>query len=301
MGMILVTGAGGFLGGYVCRALSAHGHEVVATDRAFASPSPCREEQGDVTDTGFVAGLLHTCSFTAVVHLAAMRNSASQQQPDESMRVNIGGSLGLLQAARRAGVSRFIFGSSISAYGPKPFAQYGEVSEAEPAAPDNVYGVGKRYVEVAGEQVRRQSGMAFVALRIAMVVGAGVTSTASQWRGEIFEKLRAVQHTPIHLPYAEHEILPLIHVTDVAEITRRIVEAERARHVIYNTPCENVTCGDLAEAVRTLNPNVELVLDGSGTRSDPEAIDGRRCAEEFGFRPLPVKERLRLAFESGEP
>ncbi|MCL5997468.1 MAG: NAD(P)-dependent oxidoreductase, partial [Chloroflexi bacterium] len=278
---------------------SAHGQAVVALDRDSATSLPCPTVRGDIGAPGFLAGLFHTYSFEAIVHLAAVRNTASQQRPDEAMRVNIGASLALLQLAQQFAVSKFIFGSSISAYGPKPYAGYGEVSESELAAPDNVYGCSKRYVEIVGEQYRQQGKLQFVALRIAMVVGAGVVSTASSWRGEIFEKLCARQHTPIALPYAGHEIIPLIHVADVAEIARRLVEAERTRYPIYNTPADNWTCGDLADYIGALNRNVALALTLSSTmaRGDPEAIDGRRFAEEFGFKPLPMRERLRRALE----
>ncbi len=293
MDMILVTGAAGFLGGYVCRSLAARGHDVVATDRSFAVRLPCLTEQGDLTDLGFLASLFRTCSFDAIVHLASLRNAASQQRPDEALRVNIGGSLGLLQLARQSGVPKFIFGSSISAYGPKPYSRYGQVSESEPASPDNVYGVSKRYIEVVGKQYRKQSDFQFVALRIAMAVGAGVMSTASAWRGEIFEKLRAPQHTSIHLPYAGGDFLPLVHAVDVAEMIRRLVETERTAHTIYNTPCENWQCSMLAETIASLNPNVELVMEAAATRGDPEAINGQRFVEEFGYQPTLIGNRLR--------
>src|SRR5450759_3511770 len=146
MAMILVTGGGGFIGSQVCRLLTEQGREVVAMDKTFACDLPCRMTQGDVSDPGFLAELFHTYSFAAIVHLAAVRNTASQQHPEAAMRVNIGASLSLLQLAQQTNVPKFVFGSSISAYGPKGYADYGEVPETEPAAPNNVYGVTKRYV-----------------------------------------------------------------------------------------------------------------------------------------------------------
>ena len=56
-------------------------------------------------------------------------------------------------------------------YGAKPFAEYGEVSGEEPAAPHTIYGVSKRYVELVGQHYQVQGTFQFVALRIAMVVG----------------------------------------------------------------------------------------------------------------------------------
>ena len=82
---------------------------------------------------------MRTGSFDTIIHLAAVLNTRSRQQPDEALHVNIGGSLTLLQLAAQFKVQKFIFGSSISVYGAKPFAEYGEVSEDEPAAPNTSY------------------------------------------------------------------------------------------------------------------------------------------------------------------
>jgi UDP-glucose 4-epimerase len=290
--MILVTGGGGFIGRQVCQTLVAQGHEVVAVDQHVDAHALWQIAQGDISAPDFLSELFHTHAFSAIIHLASMRNSNSQRDPQSALRVNIGSSLNLLQLAQQFNVPTFVYGSSISAYGPKSFMEYGEVPESEPAAPNNVYGLCKRYVEVVGEQYRREGKLRFVALRMAMVVGPGVTSDASAWRGEIFEKLRATQPTQVHLPYASHEIIPLIHVADVAQIMRTLIEAEQTQHSIYNTPAETWKCADLAAYIRSLNPNVELVLTPASVRGDPEAIDGRCFAGEFGFTPLAMKDRL---------
>ncbi len=154
--MILVTGAGGFIGSQVCRLLATQGQAVVAVDQAFVTTLPCLQVQGDLGASDFLTELFHTYSVDVIIHLAAVLNTASRQRPDEALRVNIGASLTLLQLAMQPGVRGFVFGGSISAYGAKPFADFGEVSETEPASPDNVYGVSKRSVEIVGEQYRQQ-------------------------------------------------------------------------------------------------------------------------------------------------
>ena len=295
--MILVTGAGGFIGSHVCQLLATRGQEVVGLDRDFTTPLPCPTVQGDLGSPDSLTGLFHTYSFDAIVHLAAVLNTASRVHPDEAMRVNIGGSLTLLQLAIQFGVPKFIFGSSISAYGSKRYADCGTVAESEPAAPNTVYGVSKRYVEIVGEQYRQQGQLQFVALRMAMVVGAGAIRTSSPWRSEIFEKLPVNQRIIINMPFASHEIIPLIHVADVAEIARRLVAAEQTRYSIYNTPSENWQCGDLADYLGSLNRQIELAFNPSPVRGEPEAIDGRRFVAEFGCEPISVKERLRRAVE----
>src|SRR5688572_17015746 len=98
--MILVTGAGGFIGSRVCRLLSAHGRDILALDRNFMRAQlPARLVEGDLTDADLLARLFNEYSFDTVIHLAALLTSASQRDPAQAMRVNIGASLNLLQLA----------------------------------------------------------------------------------------------------------------------------------------------------------------------------------------------------------
>jgi nucleoside-diphosphate-sugar epimerase len=299
--MILVTGAGGFIGSQVCQWLSAHGESVVAVDQRFSESLDFRgaqKELGDLRNTDFLSGLFHKHSFDTIVHLAGLLNRASRQYPEEAMHVNIGCSLHLLQLAIQFNATKFIFGSSISVYGPKHYAEYGEVAESEPAAPNNVYGIAKRYVEIVGEQYQQEGKIQFIALRISMVLGPGAEYTASRWRSEIFEKLRISHDIQIRLPFASNEILPLVHVSDLAEMIKSLIEAKQTSHLIYNPPSENWRCSDLADHIRSLNHNIELVFDPSNNRGDPEAINGTQFIEEFGSYAIPIKQRLHQMIEA---
>ena len=186
--MILVTGAQGFLG-----------RAVRAQVPSIGTDLPC-----DITDPAAVAGLFRAESaesvesvesIDTVIHLAGVLPSVCRADPGLAARVNVMGGINLLEAAVRAGVRRVVFGSSISVY------------EA-----GDVYGAGKRFIEVFGETL----GVSFIALRIATVVGAGARRTASPWRAEIFEMLGTGQPQRIAIPFAADTALSLVHVEDVA-------------------------------------------------------------------------------------
>jgi len=289
---ILVTGAGGFIGSQLCRLLSTRGYAIVAIDRRFATSQPYSQFSGDIGSADFLAKVMQTGSFDIIIHLAAVLNTASRQQPPEALRVNIESSLTLLQLAARSKAQKFIFGSSISVYGAKSFAEYGEVSEEQPAAPNTIYGVSKRYVELAGQDYHEQGTFQFVAVRIAMVVGPGAVNTSTPWRSHIFERLRARQPTRIDLPFARTERLPLIHVADVAEVIQRLIHVERPIYSIYNTPAENWTAGDLAEYIHALNKNIEVTYSPARSRGDPESINGQRFTDEFDYRPVSLRQHF---------
>ncbi len=290
--MILVTGAGGFIGSHLCHLLYQQGYDVVAVDRHFDTPPPSREVLGDISDAHFLNEVLQTGTFETIIHMAAVLNTASRERPEEALRVNVGGGLTLLRLAAQSKVKKFIFGSSISVYGAKPFAEYGEVSEEQPAAPNTVYGVSKLYVELVGQDYHQRGAFTFVSVRIAMVVGAGATNTATPWRSRIFEKLAAQQSTQLELPFARTERLPLIHVADVAEVIYRFLLVERPIYSLYNTPVENWIASDLGTYLHSLNANIDVKYNPGRVRGDPESIKGQRFTDEFDFRTVPLRQRL---------
>jgi nucleoside-diphosphate-sugar epimerase len=290
--MILVTGAGGFIGSQVCRLLSTLGYALVAIDQHFANSQPYPQLSGDIGSPDFLAEVMQSGSFDTVIHLVAVLNTASRQQPDQALRVNVGSSLTLFRLAAQSKVRKFIFGSSISVYGAKPFAEYAEVSEEQPAAPNTIYGVSKRYVELVGQDYHERGTFQFVSLRIAMVVGPGAVNTSTPWRSQIFDCLRARQPTHIELPFTRAERLPLLHVEDVAQIIQCLIHVERPIYSIYNTPAENWRAGDLAEQIQALNKNIEVTFSPGRPRGDPEEIDARRFTEEFNYQPVPLRRHL---------
>jgi nucleoside-diphosphate-sugar epimerase len=293
--LILVTGAGGFIGRQVCALLIRQDTEVLAVDRSFASALPCQTLSADLTDPHVIAHLFQGYSFEAVIHLAALLKTASLQHPQEAMRVNIGVSLSLLEQTAQVGVPRFIYGSSISVYGTKRFTEFGAVSEQVPASAEDVYGASKRFVEIAGETYRRQAGLQFVALRIPTVLGAGSYSKTSRWRSEIFEKMSSRQPAMIDLPYLAGEILPFIHVEEVAEVIQHLIQASRVVHAIYNVPSENWVCEELARCVNTINEKISFRFGQFPVTGTPQAIDGSRFIEEFDARLVPLQKRLEEA------
>ena len=128
---ILVTGGAGFIGSHLVEKLLATGHEVSILDdfndfydprikqanvEAFAGEVPIHRI--DLRDGGSVSQLFDREKFDAIVHLAARAGvRPSIQQPQLYYDTNVSGTLHLLEAARRTGIERFVFGSSSSVYG----------------------------------------------------------------------------------------------------------------------------------------------------------------------------------------
>jgi UDP-glucuronate 4-epimerase len=130
----LVTGGAGFIGSHVCERLLHDGHSVWAFDdlNDFYDPQfkrrnlrdiqslakPFEFFHGDVCDAAALAELFSSVKFDQVIHLAARAGvRPSIEQPALYQRVNVEGTVNVLEAARRTGVKKITIASSSSVYG----------------------------------------------------------------------------------------------------------------------------------------------------------------------------------------
>ncbi|HKT24564.1 MAG TPA: NAD(P)-dependent oxidoreductase [Terriglobales bacterium] len=298
MSKILVTGAAGFIGRAVCQLVRKIGMDCVAIDKQASAPISDEEDElarhavlaCDLTDSVSLDALFGSRTFDIVIHLAAVLPGAASRDPVPATNVNVGGSMALFQRATAHGVRRFVFGSSTSVYGSA--GTNAPISEQASAAPTDVYGAAKRAVEIVGENLRKNSRIEFVALRIATVIGPGARNTSSPWRSEIFEKLDNKQS--VMLPYDPGDLLTVVHVNDVACMLVTLAQAKSIQHTIYNTPAELLTAAQLKQAVESAAPETHIELSGR-TRPLAPLADGSRFTREFGFEIKPLQRALGAA------
>jgi len=291
---VLVTGGRGFIGRAVVKLLQDSGCGVVSLDVAPGVNSSARrhELECDISDARQLQRVFEIESIGGIIHLAAILPTAAQREPALATEVNVHGSLNLLEMARRFGVRRFVLGSSLSVYGTCPPDQV--VSEADRAAPEDLYGAAKLYIEQLGAAYE-QDGLEFVSLRIGRVVGSGARSASSAWRSQIFEYLASTHAREIILPYVGSERILLAHVDDVAKMLAELLRAPKPVHSVYNAACESVVVADLKREVERLNPLVKVGLGEAYASGNPRRLDWSRLQDEFGFQTLPIFERLRIA------
>src|SRR5258705_3289368 len=166
---VLVTGGAGMIGMSLREALTEKGHMVTAIDvTEFGRDDPGLEIMS-ITDSAALADLFARKAFDAVIHCGAISGPMmAQGEPMKIVEVNIDGTALLLDLARRHGLRRFVFCSSISVYG-----NVGKtvITEDTPPRPTSVYGASK----VAGEQLVQaftaEYGLSGVSLRIGRVYG----------------------------------------------------------------------------------------------------------------------------------
>jgi len=299
---VIVTGGRGFIGRAVGKLLQRTGYRVISLDRQ-ASAYPVgddreskREILCDIGDAAQVRRVFESERVGGVIHLAAILPTAAQRDPVLATQVNVEGSLNLIETAQRFGVRRVVFGSSLSVYGTCSAEQI--VSEKDRAAPEDLYGAAKLYVEQLGEAYRQSHGLEFVSLRIGRVVGRGAQSTSSAWRSEIFEFLGVQHPVEITVPYVGTERLLLVHLDDVARMLVTLLQAANPAQVVYNAPCESAIVADLKREVEGLNANIHVRLGESYAKGNPRLLDARRFQREFDFRMTAIMDQLRSAADN---
>jgi UDP-glucose 4-epimerase len=163
----LVTGGAGFLGAALANRLVQQGHRVIVLDdlsngRQEHLETAVTFQQGDVENIPLLWSLLQNVD--CVYHLAA-RVSVAQSllHPHAYNRVNVGGTVSLMEAMRDTGVRRVIFTSSGAVYGQQPEQP---VHETDPPQPDSPYAVSKWAAEQYIHTIGHLWDIETVALRI---------------------------------------------------------------------------------------------------------------------------------------
>lgn len=176
MARILVTGGAGYIGAHTCLALSRAGHEPVVLDDLSAGHADSVRWgpliKGDIADQAAITTAIRQHGIAAVIHFAgAIEAGQSMRDPARFYRVNVAGSLSLLEALAANGVRKMVFSSSAAVYG-EPQADV--ITEDHPLLPVNTYGETKLAIERALHWFSTAGQMDYVALRYFNAAGAAV-------------------------------------------------------------------------------------------------------------------------------
>jgi UDP-glucose 4-epimerase len=307
MATYLVTGAAGFIGSAIVRALLERGHGVRALDNFATGRAEnldglwerIRFEEVDMNDLERVVKICD--GVDVVLHQAAIPSvPKSIANPLASHRANIDGTMHMLLAARDARVRRFIYAASSSAYGNTPVLPKREDMKPNPISP---YAVQKLTGELYAASFHRVYGMETVALRYFNVFGPRQDPT-SQYSGVLskFITLMLQGRTPTIFGDGEQS-RDFTYVDNVV----------RANLLASSAPAESVAgrMFNVAAGVRfTLNQVFDALKTITGFRGDaayePERVgdvkhslaDISAAQTAFGYRPsVPFEEGLRLTVD----
>ena len=175
-GAILVTGIGGLIGGAVARRLQEEGRVVVGADRDALQHATYPVIAHDLPDPQRWHDIIVRFGVRKVVHAGSISGPMLMRDaPARLCDINLGGLLGLLEAARIHSLQRIVWFSSILAYGVRP--DLSPVAEESLLAPTTVYGATKAAGEALIRAFHAEHGVDAVALRVASCYGPGRTTS----------------------------------------------------------------------------------------------------------------------------
>lgn len=182
MGVSLVTGARGFVGGWLAKALLERGETVVSLDRKRTTQRPSAigmigiedelvQVEGDLVNGELMTRLLAEHEVDTVFHLAAEVIVATvQASPVRGFESNVRGTWTLLEACRAHGAERVVVASSDKAYGAHENLPYREDYALEPTAP---YEVSKAAADLIARSYWPSYGLPVAVTRFANIYGGG--------------------------------------------------------------------------------------------------------------------------------
>jgi nucleoside-diphosphate-sugar epimerase len=236
--LVALTGATGFIGQYLLNELPKRGYRLrVLLRRPTALPSGCASAViGDLAKPYNMSEAL--ADIDAVIHTAGLAETMSGVPEDDYRLFNTEATIGFAKAAERARVKRFVFLSSIRAQS-GPIASH-ILTEAHEPKPTDAYGKSK----LAAEQGLAETGLDWVALRLALVYGPGVQGNIA--------KLAQLARAPYPLPLAglrgEHSLLALDNLVEAVDKVL-VAPASLKRPLIVADP-KPLTVGAMIAAMR---------------------------------------------------
>lgn len=286
---VLLTGGSGFIGVPLVKELVRRGHQVVVFDNrpnldAFEEVlDRVRIVQGDVTIFDEVFDSMKENRVTDVFHLAAILSSACEESPSLGFKINVQGTLNVLEAARAVGVEKFIFPSSIATYGEGLTLPVNENTRQEPGS---FYGATKVFCELWGLQYFRKFGLQFRSVRLPSIIGAGrADGGASVYASLMIEKPAKGEEYTVYVD--EETSIPLLYIKDATMLLVSLYEASEMESRILNVGGITPTAGEIAHKVNEyvagtkvkFEPNPAVV---AMVRKWPQA-DSSKVKRELGW------------------
>ena len=301
--VVLVTGAGGQVGRFVVEHLINMGYRVVAFDVKFPEElsrlrGPSLElVVGDITDFEDLANAVKRFNVRRIIHLAAMILLESRLRPIKSAKVNILGTLNVLEVSRIMDVERVVYASSESVYGSPAAYGKGVVNEDDyPQTPADPYPATKLANELYATFYRNQYGLDVIGGRLTTAWGPGrYTGYTGQFNSFLRDLIiKGYGRVPDDFAYINAKFRWL-YVRDaaLAFIHLATVDRARVRRPVYNLGSRKpFTITDVLNAIREVLPNAKVEFKPLDKPTETSSrvpgpagldVDCSRLYDELGF------------------
>lgn len=297
-GTVLVTGAGGCIGSWALALLTRAGVPVAAFDltddkRRPALLMPEAELAkvewltGDVCDPEAVAKAAQSSGARAIIHLAALQVPFCKADPVAGAKVNVVGTVNVFEAARKLGIKRISYASSIAAHG----AMEGPGARATLAT---LYGAFKHCNEQTAKVYSQDWGVHSVGLRPGVVYGIGrdqgMTSKTT------VAILAAAANKPYTIPFRGP--ISWLHAGEAASAFIRAVAKERTGAPVFDINGVASTVEQSLELLRKVAPAMQVGWSGDALPFPMDLSDEPVRAHLGNYGSVPIEAGIKGTHEA---
>lgn len=289
----LVTG-GGFIGSHLARELVNRGEKVVVLD---ISPDTRLVKDilgkillvvGDVSDPSEVFRVVKEHDVREIYHTAALLIDDCEANPLRALKVNVEGTVNLLESCRIFDLERIVFTSTAAVFSPGLPEPIGDDA---PKYPTSVYGATKVASELYGLKYLRSYGIDFRAVRFTWVYGPGRSRGATAFSSQLIEKPALGQ--PVEISRRGDSKGDWLYIKDAVRALLLLRDCRKPKHRVYNIAGGVHTIAKVVRIVKRHIPTADIML---GTQ-EPEAAaayDDSHARKELGWKPAyPIEDGVK--------
>jgi threonine 3-dehydrogenase len=322
--VVLITGASGEIGhGLITRLAETGSNPIISLDLNplphDLAPLVHHQYQGSILDSQLLDRILAEFEIDLVFHLAALLSTRSEFAPATAHRVNVEGTIAVLEFAQRQGEShgrpvKFMYPSSIAAYGLPSLeakTKAGKVKEDDYNQPTTMYGCNKLYCEQLGRYYARhykQLAAEHLAGKVDFrcIRFPGLISAATMPSGGTSDFAPEMIHAAARgKPYAcfvrPDTRVPFMAMPDSVEALLKLAAAPREAltRTAYNIGAFNPSAGEVRDLALHEFPQAVITTQVDAKRqaivdSWPENVDDSAARRDWGLAP---RYDLQRAFE----
>lgn len=311
--VILITGAAGEIGEALIHALIKDENNQVLTLDLRPMPEHIQDKSthiiGSILDKTLLDRLISEYEIDTIFHLAALLSTRAEFTPDAAHKVNVEGTLQLLELANqqsrwRAKPVKFIFPSSIAAYGlpdEKTKTKYARVREWEYNYPTTMYGGNKLYCEFLGEYYskhfmqlaeERSTRLDFRAVRFPGLISAFTLPSGgtTDYAPEMIHA--AAKNEPYECFVAADRVLPFMVMPDAVKALLCIAQAPQKNLTksVYNVTSFSLSAEEFCQNVIKHFPNAKITYKPDAKRQQivdswPQDIDDTAARKDWNWQP----------------
>lgn len=292
-GPVLVTGAGGCIGAWTLSLLTDAGVPVVAMDlsedkrrpRLLMADSELEQVKwlsADIADTAAVMKAVETSGARAIIHLAALQVPFCKADPVAGAAVNVVGTINVFEAARKFGIRRIAYASSIAAHG---------VFDSQTLP--TLYGAYKFCNEQTARVYAQDWQIGSVGLRPGVVYGIGrdqgMTSKTT------VAILAAAAGKPYTIPFRGP--VSWLHAGEVAGAFIKAVSKDRSGAEVFDINGMPCTVEQSVEIIKKIAPDTQIAIAGEPLPF-PMALSDQPVRNFLGdYGAVEIEDGIRRTYE----